>query len=375
MPISTAVFAFSVACLTCLIVTPLVRRFAVRVRWRDFPRDAEHKVRRSTRTHAGGIALLAALMVALWSVDAAFVEVSARLRSDLLFLLPGVLLATGIGLIDDLRGCRPLEKLLVQTVGAAIVVAVVAPLPPTWILATLTVPTMAVAAVFALWIVGTTNAVNLVDGADGLAPGLATLNAAGLAAVAVVTGELAVGILAAATAGCAMGFLRSNRHPAKIYLGDSGSMLLGFVLGALGVVLVARSESPTVALAVVLMGWVPLLDTLLAVLRRVRSGVSPFRPDRDHVHHRLIAHGMSVPTAVACLCATGIVATGAGLAVVLGASAGPWLAAVGIVTLPLARVVLPLKVTARVDDPRRAPMATPDPTSEPALRAAQNRAA
>lgn len=375
MPISTAVFAFSVACLTCLIVTPMVRRLAVRMRWRDCPRDAEHKARCSTRTHAGGIAVLGSLLVATWSVDASFAEITWRLRPDLWLIVPGALLAAGVGLVDDMRGCRPFEKLAVQVAGAIVVVTAVAALPPAWIHATWPVPTTVVALVFGLWVVGTTNAVNLIDGLDGLAPGLAALNALGLMVLGIAAGELAVAVLAAAAAGCAIGFLRSNRHPAKIYLGDSGSMLLGFLLGALGVVLVGRSASPATAVAVVLMGWMPLVDTSLAVVRRLRSRVSPFRPDRDHVHHRLIAHGLSVPAAVAVLWGIGTVGVAAGIAVALGGSALLWSGLVVLVTLPLARVVLPLKVTARVDDPRRESVETPGEGSRPALGTAQNRAA
>lgn len=375
MPISTAVFAFSVACLTSLILTPMVRRLAVRMRWRDCPGDAEHKARCSTRTHAGGIAVLVGLLVAVWSVDASFPEIVRRLRPELLLILPGALLAAGVGLVDDLRGCRPFEKLAVQIAGAIVVVSTVAALPPSWLHATWPVPVWAVATVLGLWVVGTTNAINLVDGIDGLAPGIAVLNAAGLTVLAIAGGELGISVLAAATAGCALGFLRSNRNPAKIYLGDSGSMLLGFLLGAIGAVLVGRSAGPTTALAVLLLGWVPVLDTGLAVVRRIRSGMSPFRPDRDHIHHRLVDHGMSVRMAVGILTSIQATAVAAGIAVSFGAPALACLAAVSIVTLPLARVVLPLRVTVRVDDPRREDAAPHRSGSEPALGAAQNRAA
>ena len=234
-------------------------------------------------------------------------------------------------------------------------------LPPTWLLAAVPVPMHLYAAVLGLWIVGTTNATNLVDGADGLAPGLTVTQALGLTVLAVIAGELTIGVLAAALAGCALGFLRSNRHPAKIYLGDSGSMSLGFTLGALGAILIARSASPQIALAVVLMGWVPWFDTTFAVIRRLASGESPFRPDRDHVHHRLVARGLPVATAVRRLWAVGILATAAGI--------------LALASLPLARVVLPLKVTARVDEPRTAGPPAVEPASRPALEAAPNRAA
>lgn len=375
MPISTAVFAFSVACLTSLILTPMVRRLAVRLRWRDCPGGAEHKARCSTRTHAGGIGVLLALLIAVWSVDASFPEIVRRLRPELLLILPGALLAAGVGLVDDLRGCRPFEKLAVQIAGAVVVVSAVAALPPSWLHAAWPVPVWLTATILGLWIVGTTNALNLVDGIDGLAPGIATLNAAGLTVLAIAGGELGIAVLAAATAGCALGFLRSNRHPAKIYLGDSGSMLLGFLLGAIGVVLVGRSATPTTALAVVLLGWVPLLDTGLAVVRRISSGMSPFRPDRDHIHHRLVSRGLSVRLAAGSLWSIQAVAVAAGIAIGFGAPVSPCLAAIGIVTLPLARVVLPLRVTVRVDDPRRDDVAPQRPDSEPALGAAQNRAA
>ncbi|HKK72780.1 MAG TPA: MraY family glycosyltransferase [Candidatus Krumholzibacteria bacterium] len=373
MPISTTVFAFSVACLSALLITPVVRRVAVRLRWRDRPEGAAHKERESARTHAGGMAVLAATGIGLWSIHAAFEGIGGRLEPVLLTVVPGTLLVAGVGLVDDLRGCRPIEKLLVQIAAVSVLVSSQAVLGLSGIVAWTMLPAAAAVIALGLWMVTTTNAVNLVDGIDGLAPGLVALGGFGLVVLAVRAGDLGTAAIAGSFAGAALGFLRSNRYPAKIYLGDSGSMMFGYLVASVGAILIGRDPSLRTLLAVALCAWVPLLDTLLAVLRRVRSRVSPFRADRDHVHHRLVAAGLSIRAAAAILWTIGFVGVAAGLAIAWGAPLLPALGVVVVVTAPLARVVLPLRVTVRLDDPRRERLESDTPSG--VVPAPQNRAA
>lgn len=373
MPISTTVFAFSVACLSALLITPAVRRLAVRLRWRDRPAGAAHKERGASRTHAGGVAVLAATGVGLWSIQAAFEGIGGRLEPVLLTVVPGTLLVAGVGLIDDLRGCRPIEKLLVQIAAVSVLVSSQAVLGLSGIVAWTTLPAAAAVIALGVWMVTTTNAVNLVDGIDGLAPGLVTLGGLGLVVLALRAGDLGTAAIAGSFAGAAVGFLRSNRHPAKIYLGDSGSMMFGYLVASVGAILVGRDPSLRTLLAVVLCAWVPLVDTLLAVVRRLRSRVSPFRADRDHVHHRLVASGLSIRASAAILWSLGAVGVGAGLAIAWGAPLLPAAGVVVLATLPLARVVLPLRVTVRLDDPRRERPESDTPRG--VVPAPQNRAA
>lgn len=348
MQLSSAIFAFSVACLAALVLTPLVRRAAVLAGWRDKPSEP-HKTHRAARPNAGGIALLLSLALALYGARTGFEAIAGRLDTLLLAVVPGAVLVSAMGLLDDLRGCRPGEKLLAQIVALALLhtgadvlgVGLLSGLP--WGLGLL------VAFVVAMWMLGLTNAMNLIDGIDGLAAGVSVFSGLGLVAVALGVGDPAAATLAAALTGAALGFLRTNRAPARIYLGDSGSLLLGYLLAVVGAVVFAHRPEPVMAVALVLLGWVPLLDTTYAVLRRVRSRVSPFQADRDHLHHRLVARGFSPGRAAFLLWALQGLAVAAALAILAGASILMWSAAVIVATLPLARVMRPFRVTRPVE--------------------------
>ena len=374
MPISTSVFAFSVACFVTLLVTPIVRRVAVRLRWRDRPTGLAHKCREASRPQAGGVAVLISGVLALWSLELAFGGIGPRLQPLLFTIAPGALLIVGVGLIDDLRGCGAIEKLFVQVAAVSVLVSSEAILGVGEIVTWAVLPAAVTTVALAVWLVTMTNAMNLIDGIDGLAPGLSVLAGAGLTVVSILQGELGPAVVAATLTGCALGFLRSNRHPAKVYLGDSGSTLFGFLIAALGVSLISRAPSIEMVLATVLLGWVPLVDTVLAVARRVRSGVSPFRADRDHLHHRLVARGHSVRGAGRILTGIGLVAAIAAVAITQGASLLLWTGLVAVATLPLARVVLPIRVTSRVETDTASHDDTA-PASEGVLPAPHNRAA
>lgn len=368
MQLSSAVFAFSTACLAALLLTPMVRRLAVHAGWRDKPSQA-HKTHRAARPNAGGIALLLSLTLALLSVRAGFEAIAGRLDVLLLAVAPGAVLVSAMGLLDDLRGCRPLEKLLAQMVALALLhtgadvlgVSLLADLPLALALG--------VATVVALWMLGLTNAMNLIDGIDGLAAGVSVFSGLGLVAFALLLGDPAAATLAAALTGASLGFLRTNRAPARIYLGDSGSLLLGYLLAVVGAVLLAHRPEPLMAVCLLLLGWVPLLDTAYAVLRRLRSGVSPFQADRDHIHHRIVARGVSTERAAFLLWALQALAVVAALAILTGADILMWTGAVLLATLPLARVMRPFRVTRPVaaSDPGEAlrPVEDRSPAADP----------
>jgi UDP-GlcNAc:undecaprenyl-phosphate/decaprenyl-phosphate GlcNAc-1-phosphate transferase len=342
--LSAAIFAFSIACLAALALTPLVRRVAVRAGWRDRP-GLPHKAHFAARPNVGGVALLLALAAALAASRFGFELVTARLDTLLLAVVPGALLVSAMGLVDDLRGCRPIEKLLAQIVALGLL-HTGADLLGVNLLGGLPWPVGLVLAVgVALWMLALTNAMNLIDGIDGLATGVAVCSGLGLAALAMMMRDPAAGILSAALTGAALGFLRSNRAPARIYLGDSGSLLLGYLLAVIGAILLAHRPQPTMVLALLFIGWVPLLDTGLAVLRRLRSGVSPFQADRDHLHHRMVRLGVPAPRAAPLLNALQALAVAAALAIVAGGRVWIWAGAVLICSLPLLRVTLPLRVT------------------------------
>jgi UDP-GlcNAc:undecaprenyl-phosphate GlcNAc-1-phosphate transferase len=152
-----------------------------------------------------------------------------------------------------------------------------------------------------IWIVGITNSVNLIDGLDGLACGVSAISSVTMLVTALLVSEGNVAIILAALAGACLGFIPYNFNPAKIFMGDTGALLLGYVLATMSVVgmfkfyAIVTFAVPLLALAV------PLLDTVFAFCRRMLHGQSPFHPDRGHFHHRLIDMGLTQKQAVAVL--------------------------------------------------------------------------
>ena len=209
-------------------------------------------------------------------------------------LLPALIVA-GLGFIDDIRTLNPWIRLGAQTLLALLV----------WLAGTQVSFThfeVLDAIITVLWIVGLTNAMNLLDNADGLAASTTLVAALGTGIVAVIYGQYFVGGLAFALSGTAAGFLWHNWAPASVYLGDAGAYFLGFLLAVVtlrlrpvGLVLPWSAAIP------VLLVFVPILDTAFVVVRRVIEGRHPFTPGRDHLSHLLMGHGLSVRQSVAVL--------------------------------------------------------------------------
>jgi UDP-GlcNAc:undecaprenyl-phosphate GlcNAc-1-phosphate transferase len=281
-----AVF-FATALLT-LVLTPLALRIAVR---RDIvDRPGPIKAQPSPVPYLGGTAILVAFTVAV--LAAAVLRKPTSGLDELAIILGLALLLGVVGLVDDLRGLSAWFRLLLEVAAGIVVWAT----PAGAQLFTADVPNLLVTV---LWIVGITNAFNLLDNMDGLSAGVAGVAAAFLFVMAAENGQFLVGTLAIALAGCAAGFLRSNFHPARIYMGDSGSLFLGFLLAVLALKLdfVAAPRIVALGVPVILLG-VPVCDTVLVILTRLRHGTSPFLGGRDHISHRLVHVGIPVPVAV-----------------------------------------------------------------------------
>jgi UDP-N-acetylmuramyl pentapeptide phosphotransferase/UDP-N-acetylglucosamine-1-phosphate transferase len=144
-----------------------------------------------------------------------------------------------------------------------------------------------------IWLVGITNAINWLDGLDGLAAGVAGISAIGLVSVSFSLHQVAAGFLAAALAGCCLGFLRHNSNPARIFMGDGGSYFLGFTLASISIVGPAKGLTTVSLLLPLLILSLPLADMSAVIMGRLREGRSPFYPDRRHLHHRLLRAGFS----------------------------------------------------------------------------------
>jgi UDP-GlcNAc:undecaprenyl-phosphate GlcNAc-1-phosphate transferase len=274
---------FVVALGASMGVLPLVLRAATRKALLDLP-DGTRRVHPRAVPRLGGIAVFAGLLAAvlLWQTTSAF---GVRMSSTMiaLILAGGVLFA--IGLIDDLRGVPPAGKLLAQGAAALLVYAAgfrlnLLHFPPDitvelgWLSLPLTV----------LWLVGVSNAFNLIDGIDGLAGGVGIIALAAATITALVVGNQTVPWFAIALMGALFGFLRYNMPPARIFLGDSGSLVVGFLLAVLSVRAGMQGDGSVAVLAPVFALSYPLLDTGIAILRRWLRGVPLSRGDGRHIH-------------------------------------------------------------------------------------------
>ncbi len=346
-----------------LVLVPVALAVAVRFGLLDHPGPA--KAHAEAVPYLGGAAIVVsfALVVVIGNVADPPPSGLDELAG---FLALGVLLAV-VGLVDDLgRGLSPWLRLVIET-GAGVGV---------WLLGISPelagVPRPADAVVTVVWVVGITNAFNLLDNMDGLSAGVAIVAALAIFGVALLQHRYLVSALALALAGCAAGFLRANFHPAKIYMGDGGSLFLGFVLAVL--LLKLRANAPTrVPLAVMIaIPGVAIFDTTLVTVSRLAHRRSPFQGGQDHTSHRLVRLGMSVPVAVTTIYAAGVVLGGAAL---LMSQLGPsvriagvlgLLAFAGIVAVPLARVPVygPKALAAAEHQSESGPTATISATSD-----------
>lgn len=241
----------------------------------------------------GGIAVAVAFTLVFLTAVGLSGEVTAfQLLASV--LLPALIVA-GLGFIDDIRALNPWLRLLAQILLALAV----------WWTGTqvnLTSSSALDALITVLWIVGLTNAMNLLDNADGLAASTALIASLGTGLVAVIYGQFFVGALSFALAGTAAGFLLHNWHPATVYLGDAGAYFLGFLLAVVTLRLRPVTVAlPWSALIPALLVLVPILDTTFVVIRRIVAGRHPFTPGRDHLSHTIMQRGLSVRWTVGVL--------------------------------------------------------------------------
>jgi UDP-GlcNAc:undecaprenyl-phosphate/decaprenyl-phosphate GlcNAc-1-phosphate transferase len=286
-----AALMFLVSLGVCLLMAPAVRALAFRFDLVDHP-DQERKRHERAVPRVGGIAVMLGFfsaMALLLAPGSPLGDLLDPAKRDLLLrLLPAVCIVFAAGLIDDIRGLRPWQKLAAQFVAALL--ACEAGVEVTGVGGRHLDPWMSVP-VTLLWLMLSSNAFNLIDGLDGLAAGLGLSAASTIFVVALICNDGMLALATAPLAGALLGFLRYNFHPASIFLGDSGSLTIGFLLGCFGVIWSQKATTflgmaaPLMALAV------PLLDTFLSVARRFLRGDPVFRGDAGHLHHKLLEHG------------------------------------------------------------------------------------
>ena len=290
------------AILTC-ILTPIVRFLALQKGFVDCPQRAR-KVHQQATPRLGGAAILLSFLAVMCLAGVSVPQVREMLWGNnpiLGCILLGSLGIFTIGFLDDLARLSPKTKLLGEFVVAGLVVWG-ANLSFTEIqflgLGSVSIPVWLGIGLATFWIVGMANAVNLIDGLDGLASGI-TL--AGLVAVSVVGylgGITSVTWMSTLLIGCLLGFLVYNSRPASIFLGDCGSLTLGYLAGCLTLLASFREGGALDGIFPVLAFALPILDCIFAIFRRMMKGRSPFSPDMEHFHHRLMAKGLSHGKAV-----------------------------------------------------------------------------
>ena len=292
---------FFLAALFSLLITPAVRRLGQRLRAYGQARDGRDQPQ---IPRLGGLSIFLATLAA-WGV---LLLVPNAMRARFLsewhtlatLLVPGTLVLL-LGVYDDLVGAAPWQKLIVETLAAGMVWWAGFRIVSLPILGYGIHSPLLSLALTALWIIAVTNALNLIDGLDGLAAGIVFFVTVSVFVVSLIQGNYFVCILAITLAGALLGFLRFNFAPATIFLGDTGSLFLGFFLATLAIH-TSQKSSTLLAIVVPFVAFgLPLLDTSLTVVRRFLSGRPLFVADRDHIHHRLLQKRLTPQVAVLML--------------------------------------------------------------------------
>ena len=282
------IMPFFVAVFISFIITPLVRKFAFKIGALDIPKD-ERRVHKEPMPLIGGIAIYIGVVVSCLM----FLSMDKTLIS---ILIGGTIILIS-GIIDDLKGLSPKKKMLFQLLAGLVLIIgdvkidfVTNPFTDNnavIYLKWLSIP------ITLFWVVGITNTLNLIDGLDGLAAGVAMISSLSLTLVAQKFGYDTVVIMSAIVAGGCLGFLRFNFNPAKIFMGDTGALFLGFMLAAISIEGVMKSVATIAIIVPIIILGVPIFDTTFAIFRRILSGKSIMSADKGHLHHRLLARGYS----------------------------------------------------------------------------------
>ncbi len=336
-PWLTLALAFVVSFFVSYRMTPPVKRFAEKIGAMDIPKD-ERRVHNHPIPRMGGLAIILGFSLSVLL----FVPVSEKVFG----IVVGSMIIAGMGFVDDIVSLRPIVKLSVQVFAALVCVRFGLVIDSiSW---PSTLPYLELgpwgAPLTVLWLVLCTNAINLIDGLDGLAVGVSAICSFFLLAASILfmQAEPAAAVILTALLAACLGFIPFNHNPAKIFMGDVGSQFLGFVLAAVSILGLFKLQTVVTFI-------LPLADTGFAVVRRLAHGQSPFHADKGHFHHRLLAMGLSQKQAVFVL--YGVSAIG-GVVGFWIAGRGPLIRVLSIVAIAIA--LLGIAVIIFVRNPRRA---------------------
>jgi UDP-GlcNAc:undecaprenyl-phosphate GlcNAc-1-phosphate transferase len=294
---------FVLAVLSTGIITPVMRRVAKRFGIVDQPNQA-HKTHREPIPYLGGVAIMITVSVIVLS-GSLFLKMDGNTSKIVLaIMVPSVLIGL-VGLADDIKNLSPISRFIAQSIAALFTSIVIissdtvgSPTGNSYLDFAITV----------VWIVGITNAINFFDNHDGGASGTVAISSFMLFILTSTSGQFYIAALAIVLSGSCIGFLYWNRNPARIYMGDAGSLFLGMILAT---ILVRFDPNPInrwagFAIPVLLLAM-PILDTSVSVLSRIQRGISPFQGGQDHLSHRLVRRGLTRrATAVTLWSGTGV---------------------------------------------------------------------
>ena len=324
--------AFLLAFITAFVITPYTIRLAKKVGAVDMP--ADRRVNKKPMPRLGGLAVIAGFLVsAIYLIISMFIEKKINFTADNLtqkivgFLL-GILVLGITCFIDDVKGIKPLAKLAGQTLAAILVTC------SGILIDNFTIPfkenSVALNQLFSYiltigWIVGITNAINLIDGLDGLSSGITLISCISLLIIFSLNESPLIAIVfVTALAGAIIGFLPYNFNPAKTFIGDIGSNFMGFAIAVISILGVAKTYTAIVIVAPIMVLALPIFDTLWAIVRRIvktKSIKGVFKADKGHLHHRLMARGYTQKQAVLIL--YGLTAT-FGMTAIILLDSGIW---------------------------------------------------
>lgn len=279
---------FTISTLLSLALTPQVKKLAIKVGAVDIPKD-DRRVHNKPMPLMGGLALYLSIVI----TSLIFLPIDKTLIS---ILIGGTIIVIG-GIIDDIKELSPRAKLVFQILGALVLIigdvrvkAITNPFTKTSQLINLGALSIPLTM---FWIVGITNTLNFIDGLDGLAAGVAMISSLSFLSTASKFHYVPVVIMSSIIAGSCLGFLPYNFNPAKIFMGDTGALLLGFMLAALSIEGVMKSVATIAVVVPIIILGVPIFDTTFAIFRRLLNGKSIAEADRGHLHHRFLAMGYS----------------------------------------------------------------------------------
>lgn len=331
-------FPLLLAALVSYILTPYIKTLAFKIGAVDKPDN--RKVHKKIMPRLGGLAIYIAFLIGVVS--------SLELTWDIVGILAGATVIVIVGILDDVYQMPAKVKLLGQIVAACILIAfdiriewVNNPLGgyiylDKFISIPLTV----------FWVISFTNVVNLIDGLDGLAAGVSAIASLTVIFVAIQMGYFHVAVLSAALAGGIIGFIRYNFNPATIFMGDTGSMFIGYMLAAISVYGAVKTAATIALIVPAIALGLPIMDTAFAIMRRYTNGRPIFQPDKGHLHHRLLAMGMNQKQAVLLMYA---ISAALGIAAVLWAEVDGFYAAL-IIAIIITAVAIGAKKIGILND-------------------------